>query len=87
MDDASIHAIVARLARPHPSGGKVIERAAIVAEGDSATEVVDWIIGRAGHGEAAGPARAGGLHGARFAGTVRNDGPPLRYILPAGVLD
>ena len=66
MDDASIRAIVARLARPHPSGGKVIERAAIVAEGDSATEVVDWIIGRAGRGEAAGPARAGGLHGARF---------------------
>ena len=87
MDDASIRAIVARLARPHPSGGKVIERAAIVAEGASATEVVDWIIDRAGRGEAAGPARAGGLHGARFAETVRNDGPPLRYILPAGVLD
>ena len=87
MDDASIRAIVARLARPHPSGGRVIERAAIVAEGDSATEVVDWIIGRAGRGEAAVPARAGGLHGARFAGTVRKDGPPLRDILPAGVLD
>jgi len=44
-------------------------------------------LDRAGRGEAAGPARAGGLHGARFAGTVRKDGPPLRYILPAGVLD
>jgi hypothetical protein len=87
MDDASIRAIVVRLARPHPSGGKVIERAAIVAEGDSATEVVDWILGRAGHGEAASPARAGGLHGAHLAGTVRKDGPPLRYILPAGALD
>ena len=87
MDEASIRAIVARLARPHPSGGKVIERAAIVAEGDGATEVVDWIIGRAGRGEAAGHARAGGLHGARLAETVRKDDPPLRYILPAGVLD
>ena len=87
MDDASIRAIVARLARPHPSGGKVIERAAIVAEGDSATEVVDWIVGRAGRGETAAPARAGGLHGARFAETAGKDGPPLRYILPAGVLD
>lgn len=87
MDDDSIRTIVARLARPHPSGGKVIERAAIVAEGDSATEVVDWIIGRDGRGETASSARAGGLHGARFAGTVRDDGPPQRYILPAGVLD
>lgn len=87
MDDASIRAIVVRLARPHPSGGEVIERAAIVAEGGSATEVVDWIIARAGHGEATRPAPAGGLHGARLAGTVRTDDPPLRYILPAGVLD
>jgi hypothetical protein len=88
MDDASIRAIVVRLARPHPSGGNVIERAAIVAEGDGATEVVDWIIGRAGYGEAAaGPTKSGGLHGARLAGTVRNAGPPLRYILPAGALD
>ena len=87
MDDASIRAIVVRLARPHPSGGKVIERAAIMAEGGSATEVVDWIIARAGHGEAAGPARSGGLHGARPAGTVPKAGPPLRYILPAGALD
>jgi len=86
-DDAAIRAIVARLARPHPSGGKVIERAAILAEGDNAGEVVDWILGRAGRSEAAAPARAGGLHGARFAGTERRDGPPLRYILPAGVLD
>lgn len=87
VDDAAIRAIVARLARPHPSGGKVIERAAIVAEGDSAGQVVDWILGRAGRSEAAAPARGGGLHGARFAGTAREDGPPLRYILPAGVLD
>jgi hypothetical protein len=87
MDDAAIRAIVVRLARPHPSGGKVIERAAIVAEGESATEVVDWIISRAGHGEAAGPRRGGGLHGARLAGTDRSAGPPLRYILPVGALD
>jgi hypothetical protein len=87
MDDASIRAIVVRLARPHPSGGNVIERAAIVAEGGSAAEVVDWIIGRAGHGEAADAVRSGGLHGARLAGPVREAGPPLRYILPAGALD
>jgi hypothetical protein len=87
MDEASIRAVVARLARPHASGGMVIERAAIVAEGGSATEVVDWIIGRAGHGEAARPPRTGGLHGAGSSAAVPEDGPPLRYILPAGVLD
>ena len=87
VDDTAIRAIVARLARPHPSGGTVIERAAILAEGDGAGDVVDWILGRAGRSEAAAPARGGGLHGARFAGTAREDGPPLRYILPAGVLD
>lgn len=87
MDDAAIRDIVVRLSRPHPSGGKVIERAAIVAEGEGAAEVVDWIIGRAGQGEATSPGRAGGLHGARLAGSARSDGPPLRYILPAGALD
>jgi hypothetical protein len=87
MDDAAIRDIVVRLSRPHPSGGKVIERAAIVAEGDSAAEVVDWIIGRAGQGEATSPPRAGGLHGARLADSARNDGTPLRYILPAGALE
>jgi hypothetical protein len=88
MDEAAIRAVVARLARPHPSGGTVIERAAIVAEGGGAAQVVDWIIARAGRGEAARSTGGGGLHGARSAeGTVGSDGPPLRYILPAGVLD
>jgi hypothetical protein len=64
MEDAAIRDIVVRLSRPHLSGGKVIERAAIVAEGAAAADVVDWIIGRAG-----------------------SDGPPRRYILPAGALD
>jgi hypothetical protein len=85
MDDAAIRDVVVRLARPHPSGGKVIERAAILAEGEGATDVVDWIIGRDGRGEAASTAgRSGGLHGA---GGDRTDRPPLRYILPAGALD
>lgn len=87
MDDAEIRDIVIRLARPHPSGGKVIERAAIVAAGGGAAEVVDWIIRRAGQGEAAARSRPGGLHGARLADSTGNDGPPLRYVLPAGALD
>jgi hypothetical protein len=87
MDDAAIRDLVIRLARPHPSGGKVIERAAILAAGEGSGDVVDWIVRRAGLSETAGAGRAGGLHGGRLAGTGRADGPPLRYILPAGALD
>jgi len=87
MDDAAIRDLVVRLSRPHSSGGKVIERAAILAEGAGSADVVDWIVGRAGHAERAGADRSGGLHGGRIAGTGRADGPPLRYILPAGALD
>jgi hypothetical protein len=85
--DTAIHQLVVRLSRPHPSGGRVIERAAILAAGAQSGEVIDWILGRAGHGETATAGRTGGLHGGRLAGTGRSDGPPLRYILPAGALD
>lgn len=87
MDDAAIRDLVVRLSRPHPSGGKVIERAAILAAGAGSADVVDWIVRRDGQGETAGAGRTGGLHGGRIAGTGRVDGPPLRYILPAGALD
>jgi hypothetical protein len=85
--DTAIHELVVRLSRPHASGGRVIERAAILAAGARSGEVIDWILERAGHGESAGPGLSGGLHGGRLAGTGRSDGPPLRYILPAGALD
>jgi hypothetical protein len=87
MDDAAIRDLVVRLSRPHPSGGNVIERAAIVAEGDVAAAVVEWILGHAGEGEASSPARTGGLHGGRLADSARHARAPLRYILPAGALD
>jgi hypothetical protein len=87
MDDEAIRDLVARLARPHPSGGKVIERAAILAAGAGSGDVVDWIVRREGQPETAGAGRSGGLHGGRLAGTGRADGPPVRYILPAGALD
>jgi hypothetical protein len=87
MDDAAIRDIVLRLSRPHSSGGTVIERAAIVAEGDCAVDVVAWILHHAGQGEAAAAHRPGGLHGARLAGTDRNARPPLRYILPSDALE
>lgn len=83
MDDAAIHALVVRLSRPHPSGGVVIERAAILAEGEASGDVIDWIVSRDGRGEAAVTRVSGGLHGT----AERDDRPPLRYILPVGVLD
>jgi hypothetical protein len=86
-DDAAIRDVVVRLARPHPSGGHVVERAAILAAGAGAADVVDWIIGHDGQGESASAGRTGGLHGGRLAGTGVSEGPALRYILPADALD
>lgn len=87
MDDDAIRDLVVRLARPHPSGGKVIERAAILASGAGSADVVDWIVGREGRAETASAGRSGGLHGGRLAGAGRADGAPVRYVLPAGALD
>jgi hypothetical protein len=87
VDDA-IRATVSRLARRHPSGGTVIERAAILAEGADCTAVVAWILAHAGEPEAAvasGSRR--GLHSPRLSEPMGTDArPPLRYVLPAGAL-
>jgi hypothetical protein len=86
MDDEEIRTLVAGLARPHRSGGDVIERAAILAAGAQSTKIVNWIVAHHGQPEdAAAPASARGLHGARFAARTA-DRPPLRYVLPAGTL-
>ena len=88
MDDAEISTLVTRLARPHASGGVVIERAAILAEGVDFAAVMEWIIAHDGQPEttlSAAPRR--GLHGSRL-----NDGggtesrTPLRFVLPASAL-
>ena len=88
VDDAEISTLVTRLARPHASGGVVIERAAILAEGVDFAAVMEWIIAHDGQPEttlSAAPRR--GLHGSRL-----NDGggtesrTPLRFVLPASAL-
>jgi|tagenome__1003787_1003787.scaffolds.fasta_scaffold20981568_3 hypothetical protein len=87
MDDDVIRAMVARLSRRHPSGGKVIERAAILAEGADLESIVKWILAHDGQPEARAPARSvGGLHGARFTASVDAGRAPARYVLPAGAL-
>ncbi len=88
MDDDQILALVKRLARPHASGGAVIERAAILAEGADFATVMAWIIDHDGHPEATVAAGSThGLHGSRLtnAGTEQRR-TPLRYLLPAGTL-
>jgi hypothetical protein len=85
VDDA-IRAVVMRLSRPHPSGGDVIERAAILAEGAGATAIIEWIVARAGQPEATVPRPSTrGLHGAPLSvGAAQRT--PRRYVLPAGAL-
>ncbi len=84
MDEDSIRALARRLGRKHRSGGTVIERAAILAEGADFDEVMEWIVAHGGRPEAAAPAvEKSGLHGSR----VHGGGPetsrvPARFILP-----
>jgi hypothetical protein len=88
MDDDAIRAVVTRLARPHPSGGDVVERAAIMAEGSASGVIIAWITDHAGTPEAtaaADPRR--GLHGARLGDSGGAEKrAPARYVLPAGAV-
>ena len=87
MDEVAIRALVTRLARPHPSGGDVIERAAILAAGADSADIVGWITQHAGEPETAVSKGTGGLHGARLTDSAQDVRPPARYVLPAGALD
>lgn len=89
VDDQAIRSLVTRLARAHPSGGSVIERAAIVAAGTDSRAVVTWIVDHGGTPEAAvATSHRRGLHGALLhSGGASEPRTPSRYILPAGALD
>ncbi|HVF79139.1 MAG TPA: hypothetical protein VNA28_12655 [Solirubrobacteraceae bacterium] len=85
MEEDAIRTLVKRLARAHPSGGTVIERAAIMAEGSGSTDVMTWILehGAVPEEEVARKTTRQGLHGA-------SDSAPrttARFVLPAGALD
>ena len=83
-----IQATVTRLARPHRSGGSVIERAAILAEGRDSEAIFRWITDHAGEPEESTGAKAPdrGLYGARFGGATTAARSPSRYVLPPGAL-
>ncbi len=88
VDDDAIRALVTRLARPHSSGGEVIERAAILAEGADFAAVMTWITAHAGIAETqVAQAPRQGLHGSRlsYSGGAEPR-TPLRFVLPAGAL-
>jgi hypothetical protein len=82
----AISARVKRLARPHSSGGTVIERSVILAEGDAAA-IFSWISAHDGVADSTtAPVRSAGLHGSRE--TVRtSDAPARRFVLPAHAFD
>jgi hypothetical protein len=86
VDDDAIRALVTRLARAHPSGGTVIERAAIMAEGADSQAIMTWIGAHGGTPEATVDRSPGhGLHGAHASGSEPR--APSRFVLPAGALD
>jgi hypothetical protein len=87
VDDDGIRALVTRLARPHPSGGEVIERAAILAEGADFAAVLAWITAHGGIPETASAVPRPGLHPSRLTNSG-GAGPrtALRYVLPPGAL-
>jgi hypothetical protein len=87
-DDDAIRAVVSRLARPHSSGGKVVERAALLAEGADFGAVMAWITAHGGTPETTGSATpTPGLHGARLSAARQPaTGTARRFVLPAGAL-
>jgi hypothetical protein len=88
IEDDAIRILVRRLSRPHSSGGEVVERAAILAEGADYAEILAWITAHEGRPEAQAPVSTGrGLHSARLtAGGSTDASAPRRYVLPPGAL-
>jgi hypothetical protein len=87
--DEDISTLVARLSRRHRSGGRVIERAAIMAEGGNSAAILQWLADNGWEPEADAPVpsdRGGlGLHGMRREaerGRAQAQAP-RRYISPA----
>jgi hypothetical protein len=89
QSDDEIRELVKRLSRHHRSGGRVIERAAIMAEAGDSNAVLRWITAHGGEPEALGAvAPSRGLHGDR--GAQDRGGADLRtalrFVLPPGAV-
>jgi hypothetical protein len=83
-----IRALVARLSRPHRGGGRVIERAAIMAEGANGAAILEWITAGAWAPEDADDQRTdrrgSGVHGMRDQAQASRTRMPRRYVSPPG---
>jgi hypothetical protein len=88
MDGDEIRAVVTRLSRPHPSGGRVIERAAMLDAGGDYRAIMAWVLDHDGVAEPAPPAPTrGGLHGGRVGySTTAPAGEPARFVIPSAAL-
>jgi hypothetical protein len=90
LDDDAIRALVKRLSRRHSSGGEVIERAAILAEGAKSAAILAWIEEHDWVPEEmvaqASPESLSGIHGMTRTGTSDRTRPrnPSRYVLAPG---
>jgi hypothetical protein len=85
--DDAIRAVVTRLSRPHPKGGDVIERAAILAEGVASGAIFEWIKAHSGEPETTAAADTSrGLYGGPRTSAAAPSRAPQRYVLPAGAL-
>jgi hypothetical protein len=89
VDDDAIRSLLTRLARAHPAGGTVIERAAVVAAGADSEKVMAWILAHGGKPEATlETSTRHGLHGSRLHSSGGSKPrSPSRFVLPAGALD
>ena len=89
VDDDGIRSLLTRLARAHPAGGTVIERAAVMASGADSDAVMAWIVAHGGKPEAAvETSKRHGLHGSSLhPGGGSQPRAPSRFVLPAGALD
>jgi hypothetical protein len=90
MADEATAELVLRLSRPHESGGRVIERSVILAEGAESRAILGWISDHDGVGDSSqATARgSGGLHGGRRdALHVGSDSPARRFVLPASAFE
>jgi hypothetical protein len=87
VEDEEIRALVTRLARPHGSGGAVVDRAALLANGGDFGAVMAWITARGGIAEEVVSTARGGLHDQHFDARPGAEAQtPRRFLLPPGAL-
>ena len=89
MEEDEIRALLERLGRPHPSGGIVVERVAILASGSDSEAILKWIDEHGGQPETVVPkTRSHGLHGGHLSESGSTaPRTPSRFVLPAGTFD